>query len=1105
MSSRNASKDHACAGEIQIEVESQTTNPTENYKLDSKLALGNKALAEKKYDQAIRYYQEALGGQPELAPLLNANIKLAEKRLGQRVGLLTGDEAVTVDIIVPVYNALDDVKLCLESLARNTDGIKVRVLVVNDGSDFETTTWVREYCRENSIFDLIEHSVNKGYTCAVNTGLSATTAEYVVTQNSDTIVPTGWLAGMVRCMQSDQRIGVVGPLSNAATWQNVPKLHDETGGFAVNEVPSNYSIESMAALVASVATRQYPRVPFVNGFCFMIRRSLLEKIGPMDDKTFPVGYGEENDFCIRAADAGYELAIAEDVYVFHAKSKSFGHERRRLLSEQGARNLRIKHGEKKYVQLVNTIKRIESLNIIRERITRAIERGQGSGDVDLMEIRVLFILPVKGGGGGAHSVVQEVMEMRRMDIHARIAVKKQHIEIFQQAYSDIVESRDAFVGFDEDSLIELSQNYDVVVATIYQSMELVRRIVEINPHILPAYYVQDYEPLFFTEGSSEWQAASASYNLVPGAFLFAKTQWIIEQVKREHDTPVHKVCPSIDHEVYKPRRRGVSTRFQIIAMIRPQTPRRGADRTMRLLAKLHNHLGNRISIHIFGCATEHPDFQKLKRDFPFVNHGQLARPQVASLLAQSDLFIDLSDYQAFGRTALEAMACGCAAVVPTAGGAHEYAIHEQNALLLDTSDEEGCYEAIAKLLQGKPEELHLMRRRGLRTAAQYSVHAAAVSEIVQMEAALKRWQTLHPRRVKRTLFLLPDRRDDGLPSDIGYARVLIPYSKPEVRRDWLVAPVNDLPQPGYGQVVLLQSSAANHSLPALRRWLANWKAAGGKILYDIYEDIIESKSPCAGRGLQDMDSLEEKVQLLATNADLVHVSNETLRKKFIPHNDRVYVIPNALDRELWRLSSARLRKDSRGHSLPQRRLIIGYLGKQTDSDFPEFFTEAIREISAKYNSNVEIEVVGAFQNRTPTFGKRVGFPKKTEYPDFVRWLQERVHWDIGIIPMPSEAFNEQSGYLKFLEYAALEMAIVVSGADTYSAVARHRENALVVEASTIAWVQAISELVENTELRNQLAASARKAVLEHHTLEKVSDLIQNSLSMLGYQGSKYAI
>jgi GT2 family glycosyltransferase/glycosyltransferase involved in cell wall biosynthesis len=720
--------------------------------MTSDLILGNKALKEKRYDQALKYYNAALAKQPELAEMIKGNIHLVKKRLVLNRMKLANIEGTTqatetIDIVVPVYNALDDVKLCMQSLSRHTDGYKVRVIVVNDGSNEAATQWLREFCTSDTLFQIIEHPINKGYTCAVNTGLRASTANYVITQNSDTIVPAGWLQGMVSCMQSDPNIGVVGPLSNAATWQNVPVLRNESGDFAVNDLPEGHTVETMAKLVASVSYKQYPHLPFINGFCFMIRRSVIESVGYMDEENFPVGYGEENDYCIRVADAGFELAIADDVYVYHAKSKSFGHERRKLLSQQGTESIIRKHTADKYAQLVSLIKKTEILDSVRARITTEIDRLKKSNKVDLMTMRILFLLPVKGGGGGAHSVVQEVTEMRRLGLHARVGVKHEHVEGFVKAYADIDGSNDTFVSFNDNTLIEVTESYDVVVGTIFASMKLVKRIVDVNPHILPAYYVQDYEPMFFPEGSPNWQEARDSYSLVPGAFLFAKTQWIIDQVKREHGVPVHKVQPSIDHEIYKPTPRESTMQLNVSAMIRPQTPRRGAERTMRLLAALDMQHGERIAIHLFGCESEHPGFQKLDRSFCYTNHGHLVRPQVAALLARSDLFIDLSDYQAFGRTALEAMACGCAVAVPTAGGANEYAIHEENALVLDSMDEVACFEAISNLIW-KPDLLQRMRRNGLLTAARFSTHLAAVSEAIQFEIAKKIWVKEHQRPYK---------------------------------------------------------------------------------------------------------------------------------------------------------------------------------------------------------------------------------------------------------------------------------------------------------------------------------------------------------------------
>lgn len=365
-----------------------TTNKLQLLKSTTPLARGNQALRNGKYSEAISCYEEALNQIPALAKTISGNIDFARRKLN--FDTKSSRKNTTIDIVVPVFNALEDVKRCLNSLERYTDGYRIKIIVVNDGSDTATTQWLRQRCQENPIFTLIENPLNAGYTCAVNIGLRSSSAEYVITQNSDTIVTPGWLAGMVRCMESSAKIGIVGPLSNAASWQNIPQLRDESGAFAVNALPLGMDVEGMAQIVAKASQRTYPRLPFVNGFCFMIRRAVIDAIGYMDEENFPVGYGEENDFCIRAVDAGFELVIADDVFVYHAKSKSFGHEKRQVLSEQGTRNLKKKHTPEKFIARVNEIKKTETLDAIRANIQKVIlQRGVENRNIGADEVRLV--------------------------------------------------------------------------------------------------------------------------------------------------------------------------------------------------------------------------------------------------------------------------------------------------------------------------------------------------------------------------------------------------------------------------------------------------------------------------------------------------------------------------------------------------------------------------------------------------------------------------------------------------------------------------------------------------------------------------------------------
>ncbi|WP_429038380.1 glycosyltransferase [Aeromonas veronii] len=1001
--------------------------------------------------------------------------------------IITGrDCAIRIDIVVPVYNALDDVKNCLHSLKEKQDGYAVRIIVVNDGSDEETTNWLRKYCHGDSIFELHEHSVNRGYTQAVNTGLRVSDAPYIITQNSDTIATHGWLRGLVRCINSSDKIGIAGPLSNAASWQNVPNLYDENRNFAVNDIPNNLKPDEMADLVAKASERCYPKLPFVNGFCFMIKREVIDKIGVMDEKNFPIGYGEENDFCIRAADAGYELAIADDTYVYHAKSKSFGHSRRAELSKQGSDNLKKKHGNEKYTSLVEKVKNTALLDRVRSNITSALEHFNTSCQTrpqNIISMKILFLLPVKGGSGGAHSVVQEVTEMRRLGMDANIAVKKADLAHLRDLYQDVDDVNELFVGFTNDSLIAISERFDIVVATVFTSVSLLKKIIDVNPHILPAYYAQDYEPMFFPKESENWLVARESYTLIPNALIFAKTHWIADKIKQEHGISVSKVCPSIDHNAYYPQFKEEDNMIHIAAMIRPQTPYRGAERTMRLFSRLDKKHPNKLAFHLFGCDSEDERFKVLQRDFDFENRGVLKRPEVASLLSQSDIFVDLSDYQAFGRTSLEAMACGATAMLPIYGGGDEYAQDNINAIVVDTFDEELCFNRLNELLQDR-DKIKLMQAAGLLTAANYSVHQAAISEICLFNKELTKHRAIYPKKDKPLLMLMPERRGDGLPAGSGYVRVVLPYTHPSVQRHWRVIELQDhtLPEPGSAHSIVIQRQAGSLTITELESWLVKWRAAGGRFIYEIDDDLLDAEG-LIQRGFKgDTALLAQKVRWLASKADIVMVSTPELFSIFSKYNKKVHLIPNFLDEDLWRIGKPKLT----GKGVYQRKegdpIRIGYIGTPSHVADLAIITNAMKMIEKEFGNKVELEIIGGFQNTKPLFGKRIALPKNNDYPNFVNWLHQRVNWDIGIIPLVDDKFNKSKSHLKFLEYSALKLPIVVSNVETYSNICKHGENALVVDNDVNAWYVEIKRLIVDAALRNKLSENSYSKLKESHIL-----------------------
>jgi glycosyltransferase involved in cell wall biosynthesis len=345
-------------------------------------------------------------------------------------------------------------------------------------------------------------------------------------------------------------------------------------------------------------------------------------------------------------------------------------------------------------------------------------------------MNILYVLPVKGGGGGAHSVAQEVDELNKIGLNVRIAVNANNYPKFITTYYDMPRVINNVVSYTNDiQLAKLMVTSDVTVCTIFTSVELVKQALTKIPNKKPqiAYYIQDYEPLFSEPEDPLWRQAYDSYTLIPKMTLFAKTHWIMDVVQRNHSVVVNKVNPSIDHSVYYPNLKRSGEVIWLAAMVRPASPRRAPNRTMRILKKISEEFSGKVVINIFGCDDEAIIDNDLPRDFKFHNHGVLLREQVAALLRKNHMFIDLSDYQAFGRTGLEAMACGAVSIVPSLGGTNEYVLHGDNSYAVDPRDEALVLSTIRQFIELPELDKEQIKNKAIETAQGFSVNKAALS------------------------------------------------------------------------------------------------------------------------------------------------------------------------------------------------------------------------------------------------------------------------------------------------------------------------------------------------------------------------------------------
>jgi O-antigen biosynthesis protein len=275
--------------------------------------------------------------------------------------------AISMSIGVCVYNSPEETRACLESLLATRRAVD-RIVVVDDASDTPTAAMLDQIAAAHRDVTLIRHEQTRGYTQSANHVLRECPTDWVVLLNSDTVVPPTALMKLVACGEQFSRIGIVGPLSNAASWQSVPKLTGPDGKFMVNRLPASLTVQRMDELCEELATGPVPFVPIVNGFCMAIRQSVIREIGLFDVDSFPVGYGEEDDFCLRAGAAGYVCGIATDAYVYHVKSASFTSERRTQLAAEGGVTLRKKHSAERVAAALDVLRYHSGLSLMRDNL-----------------------------------------------------------------------------------------------------------------------------------------------------------------------------------------------------------------------------------------------------------------------------------------------------------------------------------------------------------------------------------------------------------------------------------------------------------------------------------------------------------------------------------------------------------------------------------------------------------------------------------------------------------------------------------------------------------------------------------------------------------------
>lgn len=235
----------------------------------------------------------------------------------------------TVAIIILTYNCLKEAtKPCLESIYAAKNETQFEIVVVDNLSTDGTQDFLQEFAKSKDNFKVILNDKNYGYAAGNNIGIKSIEADYYILLNNDTIVTDYWIDKFVKFFSTHPKVGMIGPVSNSI-W-NEQLIHIKSSG------QTDILKEGMEW--TQCAEGDYFHTSMLGFFCVAITKEVINKVGLLDE-VYGLGTVEDDDYCLRAINNGYNLVCLEDVFIYHKGSTSFNSLDKKLFEQLNLKNI----------------------------------------------------------------------------------------------------------------------------------------------------------------------------------------------------------------------------------------------------------------------------------------------------------------------------------------------------------------------------------------------------------------------------------------------------------------------------------------------------------------------------------------------------------------------------------------------------------------------------------------------------------------------------------------------------------------------------------------------------------------------------------------------
>lgn len=1000
-------------------------------------------------------------------------------------------------VIVPIFNAFEAVSECLSSLERYFPE-QTHILLLDDcSSDPRIPELLQSYATRPR-WKIHRNQENIGYTRSINKGISMCPGCDIVLLNSDTVVIERWLESLRYCAYARSNIATVTALSDNAGAFSAPEIGMH------NQTPPHLTNEQFARAIVYAGEGRLLEAPTGNGFCMFIRRSALDAIGLFDEQKFPRGYGEENDFCMRAIRNGWLNLVCDKAYVFHKRSQSF-QEKKNALMEAGARQLNTDYPEYRF--LTQRFRDAE-FSYMRYLARMAVMQAEPHKTVR----RILYVISTTTGGTPQTNL--DLMRAMKDSYHCFLLhCDSSIITLSELSEGELHPIEIHALSRPIDPVSHRSDEYDrLVLDILYRYSISLLHIRHIGWHSLGltqaahsigipvVYSVHDFYTLCpstnllnderkycggrCTEGGSECRVElwpQSSFPALKNRFIH---RWhdMFNEFLQFCDRLI-TTSPSTA-EIFGDTYPEASRRMTIIPhgrdflkciphgqkytpgeKIRVLVPGNIGINKGALLIKEMAELDkeSRFEFHILGAAAS------AIRNIG-VHHGVYERSTFAEKVRDiaPHIGVVLSIWpETYCHTLTEMWSCG----IPVFGidlGAVGDRIRATDAGWLISPDN-SAGEILKKIVQAVTDTNEFDRkvqaiRKWQSTEGIWNDTATMATEYrLVYQELLQRNQACQQKRIGLVV------KGEALHSPTVHIRVLSPFKHAAVAElfdarpvtvPWLLA--NGLDHID-GLLVQRDAVPPEHT----EALIEGTNARGLPIVYETDDLLWNQPKYHTDHAITEAHKIS--MLKLAACAKTVTTSTQRLAEELAGIARHIEVIPNALDEAWWLKPLPPSLIEDVGQQLGlepgQRRLL--YMGTKSHAADLSMISPAVKTVVTRVPDLQILQIGGG---HLLPHAREIKVPGEySDYPAFVMWFRAVCTYaTVAIAPLRNDSFNAAESDIKTLDYGLARIPAVYNDIGPYSDAVIHEQTGLLCQNNASSWSEAIITLLQDEGLREKI-------------------------------------